>query len=72
MAPELARRFTELTGILVCQGYGMTEASPVTHIGYLDPELYQPDSIGQPLCQTQCRITTNIATKPPSASPVNW
>jgi acyl-CoA synthetase (AMP-forming)/AMP-acid ligase II len=56
MAPELARRFTELTGILVCQGYGMTEASPVTHIGYLDPELYQPDSIGQPLCQTECRI----------------
>jgi long-chain acyl-CoA synthetase len=56
MAPELARRFTELTGILVCQGYGMTEASPVTHIGYLDPELYQPDSIGQPLCQTECRV----------------
>jgi acyl-CoA synthetase (AMP-forming)/AMP-acid ligase II len=56
MAPELARRFTELTGILVCQGYGMTEASPVTHIGYLVPELYRPDSIGQPLCQTECRV----------------
>ena len=32
LAPELARRFTSLTGILVCQGYGMTEASPVTHV----------------------------------------
>ncbi len=31
LAPELARRFTELTGIIVNQGYGMTEASPVTH-----------------------------------------
>ncbi|HKS72212.1 MAG TPA: AMP-binding protein [Terriglobales bacterium] len=56
LAPELARRFTELTGALVCQGYGMTEASPVTHIGYLDPELYRPSSIGQPLVKTECRV----------------
>jgi acyl-CoA synthetase (AMP-forming)/AMP-acid ligase II len=56
MAPELARRFTTATGILVCQGYGMTEASPVTHVGYLEPELYRPDSIGQPLVDTECRV----------------
>jgi long-chain acyl-CoA synthetase len=56
LAPELGRRFTELTGILVCQGYGMTEASPVTHVGYLEPELYKPESIGQPLAQTDCRV----------------
>lgn len=56
MAPELARRFTSLTGVLVCQGYGMTEASPVTHIGFLEPELYRPESIGQPLAQTNCRV----------------
>jgi long-chain acyl-CoA synthetase len=56
LAPELARRFTDLTGILVCQGYGMTEASPVTHIGYLEPELYKPESIGQPVYQTECRV----------------
>jgi long-chain acyl-CoA synthetase len=56
LAPELGRRFTDLTGILVCQGYGMTEASPVTHVGYLEPELYKPESIGQPLAQTDCRI----------------
>jgi len=56
LAPELGRRFVDLTGVLLCQGYGMTEASPVTHIGYLDPELYKPDSIGQPLVQTDCRV----------------
>lgn len=56
MAPELARRFTSLTGVLVCQGYGMTEASPVTHIGFLEPELYRPESIGQPMAQTECRV----------------
>jgi long-chain acyl-CoA synthetase len=56
LAPDLARRFTDLTGIAVCQGYGMTEASPVTHLGYLEPELYRPDSIGQPVAQTECRV----------------
>jgi acyl-CoA synthetase (AMP-forming)/AMP-acid ligase II len=56
LAPDLPRRFTALTGILVCQGYGMTEASPVTHVGYLERELYQPDSIGHPLAQTECRL----------------
>jgi len=56
LAPDLARRFTALTNILVCQGYGMTEASPVTHVGYLDPALYHPDSIGHPMAETDCRV----------------
>ncbi|HLZ41732.1 MAG TPA: AMP-binding protein [Candidatus Sulfotelmatobacter sp.] len=56
LAPDLARRFTALTNVLVCQGYGMTEASPVTHVGYLDPALYCPDSVGHPLAQTDCRV----------------
>ena len=56
LAPDLPRRFTALTGVPVCQGYGMTEASPVTHVGYLEPELYRPDSIGHPLVQTECRV----------------
>jgi len=56
LAPELACRFTELTGIKVVQGYGMTEASPVTHVGYLDAERYRPDTIGHPLAETECRI----------------
>jgi long-chain acyl-CoA synthetase len=56
LAPDLPRRFTALTGILVCQGYGMTEASPVTHVGYLEPKLYRPDSIGHPVAETECRV----------------
>ena len=56
LAPDLPKRFTSLTGIPVLQGYGMTEASPVTHVGYLEPELYHPDSIGHPLAQTECRV----------------
>jgi acyl-CoA synthetase (AMP-forming)/AMP-acid ligase II len=56
LAPELARRFQELTGIPLNQGYGMTEASPVTHVGYVEPPLSRPESIGQPLVQTECRV----------------
>jgi long-chain acyl-CoA synthetase len=58
LAPDLARRFTELTGIPLRQGYGMTEASPVTHVGFVEPELYRPDSIGQPVAQTECRLVS--------------
>jgi long-chain acyl-CoA synthetase len=57
LAPELPRRLTNLTGISLLQGYGMTEASPVTHAGYLaPPEMYRPASVGQPLALTDCRI----------------
>jgi long-chain acyl-CoA synthetase len=69
LAPDLARRFTSLTGILVCQGYGMTEASPVTHVGYLDPKLYRPDSIGQPLVQTECRVMDELGNELPIGQP---
>lgn len=56
LAPELARRFTGLTGIKVRQGYGMTEASPVTHLGSFSSELYRPDTVGQALAETECRV----------------
>jgi acyl-CoA synthetase (AMP-forming)/AMP-acid ligase II len=64
LAPDLARRFTQLTNIPVCQGYGMTEASPVTHVGFLEPELYRPDSIGHPLVATDCRVLSQLDIDP--------
>ena len=60
LAPELARRFTSLTSVPVIQGYGMTEASPVTHIGTLEP--YRPDSIGIPVAETDCRLLREDGT----------
>lgn len=56
LAPELARRFTELTGIRVRQGYGMTEASPVTHVGRFDDDSCPSDCVGQAVAQTDCRL----------------
>ena len=56
LAPDLAWRFTSLTGIRVRQGYGMTEASPVTHMGYIESDKYRPDTIGPAVALTDCRL----------------
>ena len=64
LAPELPRRFTALTNILVSQGYGMTEASPVTHCGFTDPGLYRPDTIGHPVALTDCRVLAQSEIDP--------
>jgi acyl-CoA synthetase (AMP-forming)/AMP-acid ligase II len=63
LAPELPRRFTALTGIRIRQGYGMTEASPVTHIGFLEEHLYRPETIGWKVAQTDCRIVDEQGTE---------
>ena len=56
LATDLSWKFTRQTGIRLRQGYGMTEASPVTHLGYIEQDLYRPDSIGHPVAQTECRL----------------
>ena len=56
LSGELARRFHSLTGVPIRQGYGMTEASPVTHLGFLEPERYRPESAGAPAALTDCRV----------------
>ena len=45
-----------LTGVPITQGYGMTEASPVTHLGYYDAARCKPESIGHPVALTECRV----------------
>ncbi len=56
LAPELNRRWEELLGFKVMQGYGLTEASPVTH-GQAKwiPEII-PASIGMPILDTDAKI----------------
>jgi acyl-coenzyme A synthetase/AMP-(fatty) acid ligase len=40
----------------------------VTHVGYLQPELYRPDSIGHPLSQTECRVIAQTDLDPLSGA----
>ena len=54
---EVQRRFEELSGGRLVEGYGLTEASPVTHVNPLDdPRRNRPGSIGMPISDTESRI----------------
>lgn len=53
--PEVGARFAEFTGGQVVEGYGLSEASPVTHTGPLDGGA-RPGTIGLPLPDTDARI----------------
>ncbi|HXQ94671.1 MAG TPA: long-chain fatty acid--CoA ligase [Thermoplasmata archaeon] len=52
---EVARRFEELTGGNLIEGYGLTEASPVTHANPIGGER-RTGSIGLPLPLTDQRV----------------
>jgi len=55
--PELARRFRELTGVKVVQGYGLTEAGPLTHVNPAhDDDLLSIDTAGPPCSDTEQKI----------------
>jgi long-chain acyl-CoA synthetase len=53
---EPARRLQEKSGIPVVQGYGLTEASPLTHSQPSDPDLVRLDSVGMPTHNTEQKI----------------
>ena len=50
----IAERFERLTGARVVEGYGLTEAGPVTHVNV--PTAPRAGSIGLPLPDTQVRV----------------
>jgi long-chain acyl-CoA synthetase len=47
--------FAAHTGALVVEGYGLSEAAPVTHVGHLFQKA-RYGTIGLPLPETECRI----------------
>jgi len=51
-----ALKLQEKTGIRVVQGYGLTEASPLTHSQPGDPSLMRIDSVGMPVHNTEQKI----------------
>jgi long-chain acyl-CoA synthetase len=65
--PAVAEEFERHTGARVVEGYGLSEASPVTHTGPLD-DTARPGTIGLPLPGTDARIVdpeTGTRTLPP-------
>ncbi|QTA93550.1 long-chain-fatty-acid--CoA ligase [Desulfonema magnum] len=53
---EVIKKFEEKTGAVIVEGYGLTEASPVTHINPFNQEKRKIGSIGVPISDTECRI----------------
>ncbi len=58
LPPAIQTQFMELTGGLLAEGYGLTEASPVTHCSPVDRTMktVRVGSIGLPLPDTDAKI----------------
>ncbi|MCB2223548.1 MAG: long-chain fatty acid--CoA ligase [Actinobacteria bacterium] len=66
LPPEVQRRFEELTGGKVVEGYGLSEASPVTHVNPLHGG--RNGTIGVPMPDTDAKVVdedTETETMPP-------
>ena len=56
LGEDVARACAERLDCVVKQGYGMTEASPVTHLMPRRATTHKPDSVGQAVPNTEFRI----------------
>ncbi|MFW9856368.1 MAG: long-chain fatty acid--CoA ligase [Candidatus Thorarchaeota archaeon] len=56
LPPELAKRFEEVTGCVVFEGYGLTETSPQTHANPTDKALRKFGTVGFPIPDTSVKI----------------
>jgi long-chain acyl-CoA synthetase len=58
LPPQVQKRFMQITGGLLAEGYGLTEASPVTHCNPVDKTMktVKVGSIGLPLPDTDAKI----------------
>lgn len=58
LPPQVQNRFMEVTGGFLAEGYGLTEASPVTHCTPVDKSMktVKVGSIGLPLPDTEAKI----------------
>ncbi len=56
LAEDVAETCADRLDCLVKQGYGLTEASPVTHLTPRDPDRVRRGSVGPPVPNTACRV----------------
>jgi long-chain acyl-CoA synthetase len=56
MAPEVARRLQKRANVRIVQGYGLTEASPVTHLNPVDQGQVKLDSVGLSVANQEQKV----------------
>jgi len=52
---ETIKSFEKLTGTTICEGYGLTESSPITHVNPYGTST-KPGTIGLPLSNTEVKL----------------
>jgi acyl-CoA synthetase (AMP-forming)/AMP-acid ligase II len=58
LSAELAAEFTQRTGAMVYQAYGMTELAGASHLGSLDPARNKPGSGGSLMGSAEARVVS--------------
>ncbi|MHA1669144.1 MAG: AMP-binding protein [Promethearchaeota archaeon] len=56
LPPELAKKWEEVIGTKVGQGFGLTETSPITHMPLRWMPAIKPKSVGVPIIDTDAKI----------------
>ena len=56
LAPELAKKWEEVVGTKIGQGFGLTETSPITHMPLKWMPEIKSESIGVPIIDTDAKI----------------
>jgi long-chain acyl-CoA synthetase len=63
LLPELAKKWEEVVGIKVGQGFGLTETSPITHMAAKWMPEIRSESIGVPIIDTDAKIVNSDTLK---------
>jgi len=61
LGADVIAQCTSRVGCVLQQGYGMTEASPATHVTTDDPRTIKPGSVGVPVPNTECRVVDPVS-----------
>jgi acyl-CoA synthetase (AMP-forming)/AMP-acid ligase II len=67
LGEDLARELSKRLGCPVTQGYGMTEASPVTHLSPTRNTVLKPGSVGRVVPNTEVKIVDPVTGDPVGA-----
>lgn len=67
LTAETAKHWAEVTGSTICEGYGLTETSPVVSINPSDA--VKQGTVGLPLQETECKVTDEQGSSLPIGEP---
>lgn len=67
LTAEASRHWTQVTGSVIAEGYGLTETSPVVAIN--PPKQVQQGTVGVPMPDTECKVIDDVGNALPTGEP---